>query len=119
METRVVDNPAKSRYEIFIAADNAAEGASGPVAPPLRAGELAGFAEYFVSGDEVAFTHTEIEPRFGGRGLGGRLTHAALDAVHERGLAVLPYCSFIRDWIAKHPEYTHLVPEDRRDAFGV
>ncbi|WP_331770812.1 N-acetyltransferase (plasmid) [Embleya sp. NBC_00888] len=116
METRVTDNPAQSRYEIFIGVE-AAPGAS--VAPPLRPTELAGFADYFVSGDEVAFTHTEIDPRFGGRGLGGRLTHAALDAVRERGLAVLPYCSFIRDWIAKHPEYVDLVPEDRRDAFGL
>ncbi|MGC0419499.1 GNAT family N-acetyltransferase [Embleya sp. AB8] len=117
MDTRVADNPAKSRYEIFTTAEPAPAGPGGQLAPPIRATELAGFAEYFVSGDEVAFTHTEIDPRFGGQGLGGRLARAALDAVRERGLAVLPYCSFIRDWIAKHPEYVDLVPEDRRDAF--
>ncbi|MFE2873094.1 MULTISPECIES: GNAT family N-acetyltransferase [unclassified Embleya] len=119
METRVADNPAQSRYEIFTTVEAAPGTSTGPVAPPLRATELAGFAEYFVSGDEVAFTHTEIDPRFGGRGLGGRLVRAALEGVRERGLAVLPYCSFVKDWIAKHPEYADLVPEDRRDAFGL
>lgn len=101
MEPRVTDNPGQSRFEIF-------DGESG---------ELAGFAAYERSDDRIAFTHTEIDPRFEGRGLGGRLVGAALDSARERGLAVLPYCPFVRGWIGKHPEYIALVPEDRRPRF--
>ncbi|MEU4106879.1 GNAT family N-acetyltransferase [Streptomyces tanashiensis] len=85
--------------------------------------ETAGFAEYFLSEDEsegeIAFLHTETDPRFAGRGLGGLLARGALDDARARGLHVLPYCPFIRGWIRKHPEYADLVPETRRARFGL
>ncbi|MFI0925017.1 GNAT family N-acetyltransferase [Streptomyces sp. NPDC021012] len=108
MEPRVTDRPEKSRYEILAAADD--DGA---------AIETAGFAEYHLSEGEIAFIHTEIDPRFGGRGLGGLLARGALDDARARGLSVLPYCPFIRGWIGKHPEYADLVPEERRARFGL
>lgn len=101
METKVADNPESSRYEIF--AD----------------GELAGFAEYHRYADEIAFIHTEIDPKFGGKGLGGVLAKGALDAVRELELAVLPYCPFIRRWLSKHPDYHDLVPQAARAKFGL
>ncbi|GJF06441.1 hypothetical protein PSD17_53880 [Pseudonocardia sp. D17] len=52
------------------------------------------------------FTHTEVDDRFGGRGLGGVLARGALDAARARGLRVRPDCPFIRSWIEKHPEYS-------------
>ncbi|WP_406270338.1 N-acetyltransferase [Actinacidiphila glaucinigra] len=106
MALRVADNPGKSRFEIFDAAEE--DGAE----------EVAGFAEYHLYRDQIAFIHTEVAPRFGGRGLGGALARAALDAARERGLAVLPFCPFIRGWIGKHPEYVDLVPEGERPRFG-
>ncbi|MFF1480138.1 GNAT family N-acetyltransferase [Streptomyces sp. NPDC058301] len=110
MEPQVVDRPEKSRYEI-LAGDDGSESAD-------RA-ETAGFAEYVLSEGEIAFTHTETDPRFAGRGLAGRLARGALDDARARGLRVLPYCPFIRGWIGKHPEYTDLVPEARRAQFGL
>ncbi|MFD8971309.1 MULTISPECIES: GNAT family N-acetyltransferase [unclassified Streptomyces] len=108
MEPQVVDRPEKSRYEILAGDDGTG---------------TAGFAEYFLSHDEsereIAFIHTEIDPRFGGRGLGGLLARGALDDARARGLRVLPYCPFIRGWIRKHPEYADLVPETRRARFGL
>jgi predicted GNAT family acetyltransferase len=101
MAPRVADNPGRSRFEIS------------------EDGELAGFAEYHRYGDEIAFIHTEIDPRFEGRGLGGALARAALDEARERGLGVLPFCPFIRGWIVKHPEYTDLVPPEQRPRFGL
>ncbi|WP_224276173.1 GNAT family N-acetyltransferase [Streptomyces sp. LS1784] len=101
MEQSVTDNTAKSRFEIH---DD---------------GELAGFAEYHRSGNEIAFIHTGIDPRFEGRGLGSRLARTALDAAREHQLAVLPYCPFIRDWMIKHPEYTDLIPITHRTRFGL
>lgn len=63
--------------------------------------------------------HTEIDSRFAGRGLGGVLAREALDDARARGLSVLPYCPFIRGWIAKHPQYADLVPEGHRARFGL
>lgn len=104
MEPQVTDVPEKSRFEIT--AD----------------GELAGFAEYFRSQhghqDELAFIHTEVDPRFEGHGLGSQLARAALDSARERNLKVLPYCPFIRAWIGKHPDYIELIPEQQRARFG-
>jgi predicted GNAT family acetyltransferase len=99
MDTKVIDNPDASRYEIF--AD----------------GEQAGFAEYHRHGGEIAFIHTELDPKFGGKGLGGVLARGALDSAREQNLDVLPYCPFIRGWIRKHPDYVELVPEAARAKF--
>jgi uncharacterized protein len=101
MDLEVADNPDKARFEI------------------LADGELAGFAQYHLKGNEIAFTHTETDDRFRGHGLGDRLVRASLDAARERHLAVLPYCPFVRSWITEHPEYAGLVPAARRGQFGL
>jgi predicted GNAT family acetyltransferase len=97
----VVDVEARHRYEIRVD------------------GETAGFAEYHRrgGGPTISFTHTVVDDAHAGQGLAGRLARAALDDARARGLAVLPFCPFVRGWIAKHPDYVDLVPEDRRGEF--
>jgi uncharacterized protein len=101
MELRVADNPEKARYEV------------------LADGDLAGFAAYELTHNDIAFTHTHTEARFQGKGIAGYLVQAALDSARERGLRVLPYCPFVRKWIGEHPDYADLVPADRRAEFGL
>jgi len=101
MDLEVADNPDKARFEI------------------LADGELAGFAQYDLSGDEIAFTHTQTDDRFRGQGIAGLLVQSSLDAARERHLAVLPYCPFVLNWITGHREYVDLVPADRRQQFGL
>jgi len=91
MTADVVDRRDQRRYEIT--AD----------------GEVAGHAEYILTGDMITFTHTEIDPAFEGRGLAGALTRAALDDVRSRGLSVLPLCPYVKGWIQRHREYADLV----------
>ncbi len=97
MELQVTDNPDESRFEIR--AD----------------GELAGFVQYHLRGSQIAFIHTETDDRLRGHGLASQLVQEALDAARERHLTVLPYCPFVRSWIAGHPEYADLIrsPGDR------
>ena len=84
----------------------------------IRAGErVAGFTEYRRHGGLIAFVHTEVDPEFEGQGVGGRLISAALDAVRDEGLAVLPFCPFVNHFIAEHPDYLDLVPVDMRERF--
>jgi uncharacterized protein len=73
-------------------------------------GELAGAAEYQLTNQLIVFTHTEVNPRFEGRGIGGSLARHALDELAADGTRkVLPICPFIKAWIGKHPDYLHLV----------
>jgi predicted GNAT family acetyltransferase len=78
-------------------------------------GELAGFADYKLRGDTVVFPHTEVDPKFGGKGIGSALIEFALDSVESDGFKVAPICPFVAKTISKNPEkYLHLVPESQR-----
>jgi uncharacterized protein len=101
MELQVADHPEQAQFEIR--AD----------------GELAGSLQYHLHDGVIAFLHTEIDPRFRGHGVAGRLIQSSLDSARERHLAVLPYCPFVRSWIAEHIEYAGLVPDDMRPVFGL
>jgi predicted GNAT family acetyltransferase len=98
-EPVIIDNPADSRFEIHVGDD------------------LAGVALYQLRGQVISIIHTEVDDRFQGMGLAGKLARAVLDQARERGLAVLPYCPYFRSWIGKHPEYVDLVPAGRRAEF--
>jgi predicted GNAT family acetyltransferase len=81
--------------------------------------ELAGFLVYRTREGLLALIHTEVEDRFEGHGLGGRLARFALDQAREQGLAVLPFCPFVNDWMKRHREYADLVPPDYRASFDL
>lgn len=71
-------------------------------------GVCAGLAAYTDTGDQRAFHHTEIDKAFGGQGLGTKLIAAALADTRAAGLRIKPACSFVVDFVAKHPEYAEL-----------
>ena len=74
--------------------------------------EVAGFSAYVDRPGQRVFTHTEVDPAYGGRGIGGQLARTALDLARADGLRVVPRCPFIRGWIGKHPDYADLVDAD-------
>jgi predicted GNAT family acetyltransferase len=82
-------------------------------------GEPAGLAQYRDREGLIAFVHTEIDDRFEGQGLGGRLVSFALDDARQRGLQVLPFCPFVNGYIERHREYADLVPAQYRAQFGL
>jgi hypothetical protein len=82
--------------------------------------ELAGFADFKIENQMISYTHTEIDPRFGGQGLGSQLIKEALDEALEQNLEVAPYCSFVSAYIKKNSEsYLNLVPESKRANFDL
>ena len=80
-------------------------------------GRRAGYAAYRRRPGAIALTHTEIEPEFEGRGRGGTLVREALSRARAEGIAVLPFCPFVRSYIESHPDQLDLVPADRREEF--
>ena len=99
MSASVEHVPEQHRYEIHVD------------------GERAGLVAYEEQGDRIALTHTEVDDRFEGQGLGSQLIQGALDDLRGRDLQVLPSCGFVRSYIAEHEEYLDLVPSDVRGRF--
>jgi hypothetical protein len=95
----IADDTDKKRYEI------------------RSDGELAGFVTYRLKAGSIELVHTEIDEEFEGHGLGSQLIVFALNDARERGLAVLPFCPFVNDYIQRHRQYAELVPQERRAEF--
>ena len=97
----VRNTPEKHRYEI------------------VEDGAVAGFAEYQeVRGDRIVFTHTEIDPRFEGQGLGSKLIAFALEDARDRNQWIVPICPFVARYVHRHPEFVPQLDERIRKAFA-
>jgi uncharacterized protein len=72
-------------------------------------GDVAGVVEYRFAGEgRIVLIHTEVDERFEGHGLGGRLAQSVLDDARAHGWQVVPRCPFIADYIRRHPDYADL-----------
>lgn len=91
MKTRITDNPAASRFEVFV--DD----------------ELAGFVTYRRAPGEITFVHTEVFSKWEGKGVGSALARGVLDDARANSLKVVPRCPFIKGYIDRHAEYQDLV----------
>ncbi|TDE53142.1 N-acetyltransferase [Nonomuraea mesophila] len=90
MANEVVDNTAKSRFEILVD------------------GQVAGFADYRLMPTKIVFTHTEVAPEFEGQGLAGELVGHALRLSADTGLRIVPLCSYVAKYIERHPEFQEI-----------
>jgi predicted GNAT family acetyltransferase len=100
-EPEVVDDKEQSRYEVHID------------------GETVAIADDVKEPGTVAFTHTGTRDGHKGQGLAGRMSDRALRDAQAEELDVVPFCSFVSDYVAQHDEFRDLVPEDRRSEFGI
>ncbi len=85
----VRDNKALSRYELDVEAAVA-------------------FANYRMTPSAVIITHTETPETLRGRGIASELVKGALELIHADGRKVVAGCSFVVDYLAKHPEFAEL-----------
>jgi len=84
-DAEVVDVPERDRYELRLG------------------GHLIGHAGYRRRGGRIAFTHTEVDDPWSGRGFGSRLAELALADVRRQGLEIVPLCPFIAHYVETHP----------------
>jgi len=90
MPDAVRDNPTLSRFE-------------------LDANGVKAVANYTIADNVITFTHTEVPPQARGGGTASRLIAGALQAARARELKIVPRCSFVSAYLAKHSEFQDLV----------
>jgi len=90
MPDEIRDNKAESRFELE---------ANGDLA----------VAYYRREPGVMIFTHTETPYRLQGQGIASRLIRGALEAARAEGLKVMPRCSFVSAYMARHPEFNDLL----------
>jgi uncharacterized protein len=86
----VRDNKALSRFELDI-------------------GGATAFANYRLTPSAVIITHTETPRPLRGRGIASELVQGALQLIRADGSKVIAGCSFVVDYLQKHPEFADLV----------
>jgi predicted GNAT family acetyltransferase len=94
-DVTVADNEEASRYEAHL-------------------GDQVAFITYQRREYSITFIHTEVPKALEGHGIAGKMARFALDDARAGGLAVIPRCPFVADYIRRHPEYLNLVPPDDR-----
>ena len=86
----VRDNKALSRFELDV---------EGGVA----------FANYRLAPSAIIITHTETPRALRGHGIASRLVEGALALIRADGHKVIAGCSFVVDYLRKHPESQDMV----------
>ena len=90
----VRDNPELNRFELDVEGDTAV-------------------AYYRIDNGVMVFTSTQTPPRLRGQGVASELIRNALEFARARGLKVRGDCSFVAEYVQKHPEFQNLLPERR------
>jgi predicted GNAT family acetyltransferase len=91
MSDAVVHVPQRSRFE-------------------LADGDDVAVLVYEQGEGDVALLHTVVPPSMEGRGVGSRLAEAAVGWAREQDLDVVPVCSFVQGWLARHPDALRSLP---------
>ena len=86
----IVHNAAKHRFEALVD------------------GELSR-VEYRIAGDAFMINHTEVPPALRGQGIASRLIRGALEAARAQRMKVVPRCSFVAAYLARHSEFNDLL----------
>lgn len=91
---RIEDNTDHHRFDLFVA------------------DELIGILGYRDAGDgAVAFMHTVVKEDYGDRGWAAVLVRGALNTARDREWRIVPICTYVRRYLARHPEFLDLVAD--------
>lgn len=71
-------------------------------------GREVGFMSYRREGDALVIDHTIVDASVQGRGIASALVRAGLDMLAgSSDVRIVPECSYVRSWLARHPDYLH------------
>lgn len=79
-------------------------------------GKVIGLIDYVDTADGAddvptarTFTHTEVSPEYGGRGIAAKLVRFALETTTEAGLRFRTTCSYVMGFLEKNHEFDEYV----------
>lgn len=75
----------------------------------MQLGEDTALVEYDRAPGVMILTHTFVPAGCEGQGLGSELARAVLEDIRSQELQVLPLCSFMAHYIARHPQWEEIV----------
>ena len=78
-------------------------------------GETVGLAAFADRDNQRVFYHTEVDERFGGRGLASIVIGEGLAATRADGKRIVPVCPTVADFIKKHPEFNDITDKATPD----
>jgi uncharacterized protein len=93
MELSVRDNEAERRFEL------------------VADGQQAGLAAYRVRDGRTVITHSEVDPAYRGKGLGGELARLTLDTLRDRGARVVVSCPFFVRYVEQHHDWDAILED--------
>lgn len=94
MQTLVIDNAERSRFEALV--DE----------------KVIGWQPYRRYKDHFVLLATEIDPQWRDRGMSTALIDGVLGLVRSAQRTIAPRCKLTGDYVFRHPEYRDLVPSE-------
>jgi len=91
-ELKLIDNPAKHRFETHIGDDLA-------------------YIEYAHFKGDIVLMHTFVPEALRGQGIAGRMIRLALEFIKAERISIIVYCPVITKFIETHQEYKNLLDE--------
>lgn len=71
----------------------------------------AAYCAYRREGQLLRLHHTEVPREAEGRGVAGALVRAAMRYATDEGLRIVPECTYVREYMRRHPETHALLAE--------
>lgn len=69
------------------------------------------FLEYYKEENKIFFTHTEAPVVLQSTGVASRLVKQSLQYAKDNNLIVVPLCTYVFNYINKHPEWYAILSE--------
>ncbi|HRN78938.1 MAG TPA: GNAT family N-acetyltransferase [Ferruginibacter sp.] len=81
------------------------DGAKGAFYVEEAGEELAKMTFVWAGAQKMIIDHTEVSERLGGKGVGKKMVHAAVERARAQGFRIMPLCPFAHSVFEKVPEY--------------
>ncbi|MDF0531699.1 GNAT family N-acetyltransferase [Tsukamurella sp. 8F] len=89
-DVRVSHSPSEERYVLTVD------------------GDQAGYIDYLDEIDVRVLTATVVQAPYAGNGYAAQLAKYALDDIRSEGKHARTVCTYVADYVAKHPEYADM-----------
>jgi uncharacterized protein len=70
------------------------------------------YLTYTIRDDVVCFDHTFVPEECRGKGVAAALVREGLAEARRQQWKIVPACSYVADYIARHPEFADLVASE-------